>query len=321
MCAARRITFGAPFPRGSNLHRGMETFAAVVEAESEGRVKVLLHPAGELGDISGLLARLQDGSVDLALLGIGTAADLPGGAALNLGFLPFLFRDRKWAARICNGPIFRPMFDALAEASRVRVFASYGERLPRSFHTTRGPIRRPEDLRGMRIRVAPIDVFMVGTRALGAEPVATDLNEMYAALRDGRIDGQENGLELTLAYKLYEVAKYWMVTDLAPSLATWYAHEPVWHSLGQDDRALLVRAAKAGGEVITRLSADINRAGLELLREHGVTVTAPDVAAFREALKDVYRHYEGRVWRDGLVHEIRRLQEGDPTEHDRNAAA
>lgn len=306
----REFSFGAPFPTGSNLHQGMQKFAEVIAAERAGRLRINLFPDSSLGDISGLLKRLQDGSVDFSLLGIGTAADLEGGAALNIGFLPYLFKDREWAAHICNGPIFHAMYDDLAKASKVRVFASYGERLPRSFNTTRGPIMRPEDLKGMRIRIAPIDVFMAGTRALGAEPVPTDLNEMYAGLVDGSLDGQENGLELTLAYKLYEVAKFWAVTDLAPSLATWYAHEPVWQSLSAEDRALFKRAAQAGGEVITRLSKQINRDGLETLRAAGVTISFPDIAAFREALKDLYLRYEGRVWPPGLVAQIRAMQDG-----------
>ena len=307
--ALRELSLAAPFPSGSNLHQGMLRFAEHIAAESEGRLRIGLYPDAELGDISGLLTRLQDGTVDMAVLGIGTAADLPGGAPLNIGFLPYLIRDREWAAKIFNGPIFHEMYDGLARASQVRIFASYGERLPRSFHTTRGPIVRPEDLRGMRIRVAPIDVFQVATRALGAIPVPTDLNEMYAALKDGRIDGQENGLELTIAYKLYQVAKYWSATDLAPSLATWYAHEPVWRSLTEEDQALFARAAKAAGELITRLSKDIAREGLALLRRQGVTVTEPDVPAFRAALADVYRHYEGRIWPAGLVEKISAMQE------------
>jgi TRAP-type C4-dicarboxylate transport system substrate-binding protein len=307
----RELRFGAPFPSGSNLHTGMKKFAEVMAEESGGRLMVQLFPDSQLGDISGLLKSLQAGTVDIALLGIGTAADLPGGAALNIGFLPYLFRSREWAAQICNSPLFHGMYDQLAQASNVRVFASYGERLPRAFHTVRGPIVRPADMRGMKIRIAPIDVFAVGTRALGAEPVPTDLNEMYDALADGRIDGQENGLELTLAYKLYEVAKYWSVTDLAPSLATWYTHERLWQTFDAADRDIFKRSAKAAGEVITRLSKEINRDGLAVMRAAGVTITNPDIPAFRDALKDLYLHYEGRVWPHGLVEKIRALQ---PTE-------
>lgn len=307
--AERVFKFGAPFPTGSSLHKGMLKFKEVVEAESSGRIEIDLYPDSKLGDIAGLLTRLQDGSVDMALLGISTAADVKGGSALNIGALPFLYKDRKWVAKISNGPIYQQIFDDFAKESNIRIFASYGERLPRAFQTVRGPVRVPSDLKGMRIRVAPIDIYVETNKAFGAVPVRADINVTYELFKNGSIDGQENGIELALPLKLYEVAKYFTEVDYAPSLATWYSTETVWKSLTPADKEIFIKAAKAGGEVITGLSKTQAHDGIEKLKAEGVIVTQPDTEAFREAVKDIYKRYEGKSWPNGLVAKIKALQE------------
>lgn len=307
--AERVLKFGAPFPSGSSLHKGMLAFKDAVESKSHGRIEVDLYPDSRLGDIAGLLTRLQEGSVDLALLGISTAADVKGGSALNIGALPFLYKDRKWVEKISNGPIYQQIFDDFAKVSNIRIFASYGERLPRAFQTVRGPVRVPSDLKGMRIRVAPIDIYVETNKAFGAIPVRSDINTTYELLKNGTIDGQENGIELAIPLKLYEIAKYWVEVDYAPSLATWYSTETVWNSLGREDQQLLIDAAKAGGEVITALSTEQARTGIEKLKAEGVMISNPDVEAFRSAVKDIHKRYEGRFWPEGLVARIKGLQE------------
>jgi TRAP-type C4-dicarboxylate transport system substrate-binding protein len=287
----------------------MLKFKEVVEAESSGRIEIDLYPDSKLGDIAGLLTRLQDGSVDMALLGISTAADVKGGSALNIGALPFLYKDRKWVAKISNGPIYQQIFDDFAKESNIRIFASYGERLPRAFQTVRGPVRVPSDLKGMRIRVAPIDIYVETNKAFGAVPVRADINVTYELFKNGSIDGQENGIELALPLKLYEVAKYFTEVDYAPSLATWYSTETVWKSLTPADKEIFIKAAKAGGEVITGLSKTQAHDGIEKLKAEGVIVTQPDTEAFREAVKDIYKRYEGKSWPNGLVAKIKALQE------------
>lgn len=301
--------FGAPFPTGSSLHKGMLKFKEVVEAGSNGRIQIDLYPDAKLGDLAALMKGLHENTVDISLLGISTAADLPGGSALNIGALPFLYKNRAWVEKISNGPIYQQLFDDFAKVSNLRIFASYGERLPRAYQTLKGPIRKPEDLKGMRIRIAPIDIYADANRAFGAIPVKGDITTTYAMFQKGEIDGQENGIELAIPLKLYEVAKYFTEVDYAASLATWYTTEKIWQSLSPADRELMIKAAKAGGEVITSQSKSQREAGLAKLKAEGVIVTEADEPAFREAVKDLYKKYEGKAWPEGLVAKIRALQE------------
>ena len=306
---AKDLRFGTPFVNGSNLHRGMEKFAEIVNAESGGRYKILVYTDSQIGDITQLLSGMQLGTIDMAYLGIGNGAGLKGGAPLNIGYTPYLFKSKESAEKILNGPIFEEMFENLARESGVRAFAAAGARSGRAIQTTKGPIVKPEDLKNYRLRIPPIDMFRAAFEPLGVKVVPMGLSDIYLAMSRGQIDGQDNGFDLALTFKWQEVAKYWSATGHVYELATWYISEKLWQTLSPADQALFKRAAREGGAVTTRLGEEIDRGGIEAIKAAGGTYTVPDVAAFRAAFKDVHKPYEGKVWPAGLVDKIRAMQE------------
>ena len=307
--AAKDLRFGTPFVNGSNLHRGMEKFAEIVNAESGGRYKILVYTDSQIGDITQLLSGMQLGTIDMAYLGIGNGASLKGGAPLNIGYTPYLFKNKEWAEKIMNGPIFDEMFENLARDSGVRAFAAAGARSGRAIQTTKGPIVKPEDLKGFRLRIPPIDMFRAAFEPLGVKVVPMGLSDIYLAMSRGQIDGQDNGFDLALTFKWQEVAKYWSATGHVYELATWYISDKLWQTMTPADQALFKRAAREGGAVTTRLGEEIDRGGIEAIKQAGGTYTVPDIAAFRAAFKDVHKPYEGKVWPAGLVDKIRAMQE------------
>jgi TRAP-type C4-dicarboxylate transport system substrate-binding protein len=134
------------------------------------------------------------------------------------------------------------------------------------------------------------------------------LSGVYMALSRGNVDGQENGFDLAISFKWYEVAKYWSATDHVFEVAAWYVNERRWQALKPEDRMLFVRAAVAGGQVATDLGEQLDREGIETLRRNGVTVVAPDMAAFEAAWAGIPAAYEGKMWPAGLVERIRAMQ-------------
>jgi len=287
----------------------MEKFAEIVNAQSGGRYKILVYTDSQIGDISQLLTGMQLGTIDMAYLGIGNGASLKGGAPLNIGYVPYLFKNKEWAEKIMNGPIFDEMFESLARESGVRAFTAAGARSGRAIQTTKGPIVKPEDLKGFRMRIPPIDMFRAAFEPLGVKVVPMGLSDVYLSMSRGQIDGQDNGFDLSLTFKWQEVAKYWSATNHVYELATWYISEKLWQSMTVEDRALFKRAAREGGLVATKLGDEIDRGGIEAIKQAGGTYTVPDIAAFRAAFKDVYKPYEGKVWKAGLVEQIRAMQE------------
>lgn len=305
MAAEVTLRLGGPWTTGSNLHKGMERFAEVLAAESKGRFEVKVYPDSQLGDIQQLLTGVQLGTVDLAYLAVGNAGQLKGGAPLNVAYVPHLFASKQQATQALNGPIFTEMYEAVAKGAGVRIFAVYGARSPRAIQTVKGPVRKPEDLKGMRIRIPPIDMLRAAMEAAGAKPVPMGLSDVYTALSRGSIDGQENGFDAAIQFKWHEVAKFWSATDHVFEVAAWYMNERRWQALAPGDREAFRRAAMAGGQLATDLGEALDREGVETLRKSGVTYVVPDKQAFDAAWADIHKPYEGKTWPAGLVDKIR----------------
>jgi tripartite ATP-independent transporter DctP family solute receptor len=306
--ATMNIRFGTPFVTGSNLHKGMEKFAEVVAAESKGAIKVQVYADSQIGDIQQLIAGMQLGTVDMAYLGVGNSGQLKGCGALNVSYLPYLFKSKRAAEDTLNGPIFEPMYEQCAQSAGVRIFAVGGDRSPRAIVTTKGPIRKPEDLNGMRLRIPPIPIFRDTFEVLGVKVVPLGLNEVYMALSRGQVEGQDNGFDLTLSFRFHEVSKYWSATDHVFDMGAFYVSERKWKSFTPEQKAIFRKAAQEGGKLATQLGEELDRNGLEELKKAGVNYVVPDRAAFARAWADIHKNYEGKVWPAGLVQRIRDSQ-------------
>ncbi len=302
------LRFGTPFVTNSNLHKAMEKFAEVVGKESGGKIKVQVYADSQIGDIQQLIAGMQLGTVDMAYLGVGNSGQLKDCGPLNVAYLPYLFKNKDTATEVLNGPIFTPLYETCAKSSGIRVFAVAGARSPRAIVTTKGPINKPEDLKGMRLRIPPIPIFRETFESLGVKVVPLGLNEVYMALSRGQVDGQDNGFDLTVSFRFHEVSKFWSATDHVHDVAAWYISERRWKTLSKEQQDLLKRAAQVGGKVATDLGEQYDRQGMAELKKVGVTYVVPDRAAFEAAWKDVYKSYEGKVWPVGLVAQIKAAQ-------------
>jgi len=306
--AERTFRMASPWPTSSTPHAGVARFVQEVEKLSKGQLKVQLYPDAQLGDIQAEVTGVQTGTIDMAYLGVANAAVLKGGGALNVLYVPYLFKNKQVVPDIVNSPMFQEVYDSLARESNVRIFASYGSRLPRACNTVKGPIIKPADLKGMKIRVPPVEVMRATWERLGAKPVIMGLGDIYMALSRGQIEGQENGIDAVIGYKWYEVTKYYSPLEQTFEVASYYISEKVWQTLTPEEKDILVRAAKLGGESMTKAGEDLEKQGLETMKQHGLTISQPDREAFKEALKDVYKPYEGKLWPVGLVDKIRAMQ-------------
>jgi|KBSMisStaDraftv2_1062788.scaffolds.fasta_scaffold01210_17 tripartite ATP-independent transporter DctP family solute receptor len=302
------LRFGTPFVTNSNLHKAMEKFSEVVDKESGGKIRVQVYADSQIGDIQQLIAGMQLGTVDMAYLGVGNAGQLKGCGALNVSYLPYLFKNKRAAEEGLNGPIFQELYEQCAQSAGVRIFAVGGDRSARALVTTKGPILKPEDLNGMRLRIPPIPIFRETFEAVGVKVVPLGLNEVYMALSRGQVDGQDNGFDLTLTFRFHEVSKFWSATDHCYDAGAFYVSERKWKTFTPEQKELFKRAATEGGRLATVLGEEFDRRGLEELKKAGVNYVVPDKAAFEKAWANVYKSYEGKVWPVGLVQRIKAAQ-------------
>ena len=306
--AERTFRMASPWPTTSTPHAGVARFVQEVEKLSKGQLKIQLYPDGQLGDIQAEVTGVQTGTIDMAYLGVANAAVLKGGGALNVVYVPYLFKNKQVVPEIVNSPLFQEFYDSLARESNVRIFASYGSRLPRACNTVKGPIIKPADLKGMKIRVPPIEVMRATWEKLGTKPVIMGLGDIYMALSRGQIEGQENGMDAIIGYKWYEVTKYYSPLNQTYEVSAYYMNEKLWQQLTPPEKEIMIKAAKAGGEAMTKAGEELEKQGIEIMKQHGLTMSEPDRDAFKEALKDIYKPYDGKLWPAGLVDKIQAMQ-------------
>jgi TRAP-type C4-dicarboxylate transport system substrate-binding protein len=134
------------------------------------------------------------------------------------------------------------------------------------------------------------------------------LGDIYMALSRGQVEGQENGMDAIIGYKWYEVTKYYSPLDQTFEVSAYYMNEKLWQQLTPPEKEIMIKAAKAGGEAMTKAGEELEKQGLEIMKQHGITISQPDREAFKEALKDIYKPYEGKLWPAGLVDKIQAMQ-------------
>jgi len=287
---------------------GMREFSKLVKERTQGRVNINVYTDAQLGDMQQLLTGMQLGTIDMAYFDVTVAAFLKGGETLMIGISPYLFDSREQAGKVLNSDLFKQVYDDMAAKTGVRIFAVYGDRSPRAIQTTKGPITKPSDLNGMRLRVPGIDMYKRTFETLGVKVTPMGMTDIYNGLSRGIVEGQDNGIDVSVPLKYHEVAKFWSATDQVYSVTGWFIAEAKWKAMSEADRKIFIDSARDAGLLVTKATEKLEAEAKDIFKQAGVTYVEPDRAAFREALKDVYKEFEGKAWPEGMVAKIRAMQ-------------
>ncbi len=281
-CAAPRVArFAHTSPDDSHYGQGLAAFAAAVASHPllASALTIEIYPNSELGDDLGAMRNCARGTLDGALISLSLMAALvPEVGIVNA---PYLFRDVAQARAVLDGPIGAE-FAELAAAKSLPVLA-WGENGVRHITANR-PVRTLADLRGLKIRVPPSDIFLNGFRALGADPAPLAFGLLRAALVTGEFQAQENAIILVETTKLYEVQKYLCMTGHIYDAVGFVASPDLMEDLAPPQREALAACARAGAAV-TRTVADATaRDGTTRLKAAGMTIIDDvDLASLRAA--------------------------------------
>jgi len=306
--APRQLKFNTFSVSGSPWHNAMLKFAELVKKQTNGEIEVLVYADAKLGDMSQTLTGLRTGSLDMAYFDVGVSSFLKEYKAMQIVWCPYLFKGKADATRILNSPMFREYINAQAPKAGIRIFTIAGDRSPRAFQTVKGPIKKPEDLKDMKLRMIPVDISMETAKAVGAKPTGMGMSEIYMALKQGVVDGQDNGFDLSIPPKFHEVAKYWSATDHVYSVTGWYIGEKVWTSLTDAEKKIFVSAAMDAGKVATDQVQKMDNESIDTLKKAGCTYVVPDREAFQKAMASVPPLFDGKTWPAGWFEKIQKMQ-------------
>jgi tripartite ATP-independent transporter DctP family solute receptor len=272
---------------GVGVQKGLQHFADLVRERTGGAVEVRVFPASQLGTEQEILEGVQLGTIDMYE---GSAAAvgrfLPQLEALAC---PFLWRSPEGMVQTVRGPVGEELSRALLEKRGMRILDLGWIFGVRHLTTTRTPVKTPEDLKGLKIRVQPDAIYLATIRAMGASPTPIDAKEVYTSLQTGVVDGQENPISNIYQRKFHEVQKYLVLTGHITQDQVIIVNEAAYQRLTPEQQDVLARAAYEAGDFQNGLVAKAEAEDLGKLKAAGMAVIEPDIAVFREATAGVCR--------------------------------
>ena len=294
---AQEFKFATQNPKGHPIVTGMEKFAEIVAAKSGGKMKVNLFPGGVLGGDQANVSALQGGTLEIVSLNSGILAS----QAKEFGIydFPFMFATPKEADAVVDGPFGRMMHARLE--SKGIVGLAYWELGFRQLTNSRRPINKVDDIAGLKLRVIPNAINVDWVKALGANPTPLAFPEVYAALDQKAIDGQENPLTVINANKFYEVQKHVALTNHQYNPQSVIFSKKVWDTLPEGNRKILNDAAHEAAQFQRQASREAAGAALDNLKKNGMQVTelsGAELAKFRDKMKPVLAKHSEVVGAD-----------------------
>jgi len=285
---AVKLTLGHGAAVGNPRHEAAVKFAEVVKARSGGRIEVQVAPSAQLGDDAAMVTALRTGALDMSANSQGAVANaVPEYAAFGM---PFLFSSPAAAFKLLDGPLGKELADKSAEKGLV-LLGTWDNGI-RQMTNSKRPIGKVEDMKGLKMRVPPDATLVDIMKSLGAESQQIKFAELYVALQQGVVDGQENPLVNIHASKLYEVQKHLALTNHQFQMTPFLMSKRSWDKLSDADRKAVQEAAAEATALQRKLSAEADDKLLAELKAKGVQVTTPDKAAFAKATADVTAKWE-----------------------------
>ena len=277
---------------------GAQYFAKLVEERTDGRIKFKFYPDGQLGKGEReLLEALQQGSIDLY---VGSTGPLGGfSPSVQILDIPFLFRDYAHVDKVLDGPIGAGLS---ADLDKVQMKGlAFWENGFRNLTNSKRAVRTPADAKGLKIRTMENPVHIQAWKAAGVNPTPMAWGEVYGALQQGVIDGQENPIAVILQMKVYEVQKFLALTQHVYSPAMLIMSQKRWNQIPKEDQAIILKAAHEGAVYQRNLGRANEEQMIAELQKNGVTVTKDvDKAAWVAAMKPAFDSFSGQFGKEKM---------------------
>jgi len=278
-----QITLGHGEPTDNPRHIAASKFAELAKQYSNGRIEVQVAPSAQLGNDAAMITALRTGALDISVNSLGpTAAVVPEYAAWGL---PFLFTSSAQALALLDGELGKELGEL--SAKKGLMVLGYWDNGLRHVTNSKRPIRTLEDFKGLKMRVPPDAVLVDTMQALGAQAQQIKFSELYVALQQGVVDGQENPPANIYTSKLYEVQKYLTLSGHTFQMNPFLMSKRRWDKLSKDDQQALVKAGREATLYQREIFQQANEKMLADMEAKGVQIDRIDTAAMNRATQSV----------------------------------
>ena len=300
-----RMAYVAPPPVWGPI---ADQFAKNVAERSNGEIKIQSFGAGQLGSLPQNYAGLRTGQIDMMLADTGTLALAKGGKDFNALFAPYVFRDNAHFKAFMLSPTFHEMLAPVEKEAGFKYVGYVSDRAPRQLTTSNRKVLKPEDMKGLKVRVPETPTILEVMKAWGASPTPIPAAELYLAMKQGLVDGQDNGFDAIAGAKYYEVQKYAMRIDYIQSGLMVLIAADKWARLTPAQQKAMTDAAVETEKWASKMTWDVAAKSLDTLRAQGMEIVEPDLGPFRKTADDVVKKFDGEMWSKGTLQKIQSVQ-------------
>ena len=299
--------------RGWNIHGpgypntvAMEDFAKQVGEKTNGDLTLKVYNNAVLGDQPDAIEQTRNGALDFANFNMGPMGPIV--PMTNVLSLPFLFSGVEQMHHVMDGKIGQQFSDALAQKGLVAL--SWFDSGARSIFNNEHPVAKPEDVKGMKLRVMDNQLYVDMIAALGGNATPMPMGEIYQSLKTGVIDGAENNYPTYAEYNLYDVAKYYSTTDHLIIPECLCVSKQSWDALSPDQQKVVRQAAEDAAKEQRKLWAEASDKSKKQAEEAGAKINEiKDLTPFQDAMKPVYeKFYKDYPDLKSVVEEIRAVK-------------
>lgn len=297
----RTLRFAFQSDKSHPIGVGAQKFADLVDQKSGGKIAVKLFPNGTLGGDLQVVSALQGGVVDMTALSSGL---LSGQVKEFVLFdLPFMFNTGREADAVVDGPIGKRLGEKLGDKGLVAL--GYWELGFRNLTNSRHPVAKLDDFKGLKIRVVQSPIYIDLFNTLGANAVPMPFPEVYSALEQKAVDGQENPLKSIELSKFYEVQPYLSLTRHIYSPLSILIGKKTWDKLSKDEQAIIQQSLTESQEYQRKYARGEDEKSLDVLKKSMKVAELPpaEVTKVREKVKPVVDKYAKDVG-DALMSEL-----------------
>ncbi len=286
--------------------KAAEKFKEIVETLSHGGIKVEIFHSGQLGDQRTQLTAVMRGEVQIVLdTGPSWFVDL-GVPEFGVFNAAYVFRDLDHMYRVMNSPMVQKLYDKLLKKTNLRVLDTWylGTR-ELDLVKKACPVYKPEDLKGVKLRMPNSKAWLDVGRALGANPTPMDFTEVYLGLKTGVIEGQDNPLPTDYAMKFYEVTHCIVLTDHLISILQPVINENFWKKLPDEYKYYIKKGMEVARYYMNYMVLEQEAKLLKFFKEQGMEIIVPDKEAFMKHAMEFYSKPEfDKEWGEGMYKKI-----------------
>ena len=300
-----KMAFVAPPPVWGPV---AEKYGEIVARKTKNEFEIKWFGGGQLGSLPQILAGIKSGQIDMVLCDLASLAIAKGGKDFNIMFAPYAFRDQEHFKKVLTSRVYKEMTDKVEKEGGFKYLGYVSDRAPRQISTTNRRVTKLEDLKGLKIRVPEIKVIMEVMKAWGASPTPLAASELYTSLKQGVVEGQDNGFDSIAQAKYYEVQKYVAVVDYVRSGLIVLMAADNWKKLTPQQKKAFEEAVPETEDWATKWTNASVAESIDILKKQGMEIIYPDLGPFKKVAAEANKKFEGELWEKGLFEKIQAVK-------------